>query len=167
MKRQTVRLGVLLAASTAAAVVSFAGSVRPSRRLTPGHWANGAGEGNSPEAAFDLSETGEIANFTMTARVGGLPQACTLGIERLRVQMGRDGKFVISHLRTYEDVAAELGDHVMALGIVPKGQPYEVLRISGTATATAMAGTYTIRVCRGALLLADNDGSWQARLKKH
>lgn len=112
----------------------------------PGHWANENPTQGEAMVAFDLSEGGIISNYTMTAYVG-VPNECTLKIDRLQMQVNEDGTFVISYSMEYKDVEAELGPAVMSLMAIPTGQPHEVLHISGNTTDTMMKGTYEITVC--------------------
>lgn len=130
----------------------------------PGHWASEGGTHGEANVSFDLSDGGSISNFSMTASFGTPGQECTLVPDRLQMQ-AKDGTFVISYLMEYADVEKELGAAVMSLGVIPKGQPYEVLHIDGTTTDTTMNGTFTTRVCNHTLYLQNKTGPWKAQWK--
>ena len=136
-----------------------------SSSLKLGHWANENGTHGEANVSFDLSDAGNISNFSMTASFGTPTQGCTMEIDRLQMQVNEDGTFVISYSMEYADVETELGPAVMSLGIIPEGQPYEVLHISGNTTDTTMNGTYKVTVCSHTLYFDDNTGPWKAQWK--
>jgi hypothetical protein len=137
----------------------------PSSSLKLGHWANENGTHGEANVSFDLSDDGNISNFDMTASFGVPTQECTIKIDRLQMQVNDDGTFVISYSMEYADVEAELGPAVMSLSGIPKGQPYEVLHISGNTTDTTMNGTFKVNVCGHTLYLGNNTGLWKAQWK--
>ena len=151
---------------TAAASPVGEGPASPvSSSLKLGHWANENGTHGEANVSFDLSDASNISNFSMSASFGTPTQGCTMEIDRLQMQVNEDGTFVISYSMEYADVETELGPAVMSLGIIPEGQPYEVLHISGNTTDTTMNGTYKVTVCSHVLYFDDNTGPWKAQWK--
>lgn len=130
-----------------------------------GHWANEDSESGEAKVSFDLSDDGNISNFEMTAYMGTPRQGCTMKIDQLQLQVNDDDTFVISHSMEYEDVETELGPALMSLGVVPEGQPYEVLHISGNTTDTTMEGTFELTICNHTLFFSENTGTWKAEWK--
>jgi hypothetical protein len=128
-----------------------------------GHWAGENETHGEANVSFDLSDTGNISDFNMTAYFGTPTQECTIKIDQLQMQVNDDGTFVISYLMEYADVEAELGPAVMSLGLIPEGQPYEVLHIGGNATDTTMDGSFQINVCGHTLYLDNNTGPWKVQ----
>jgi len=133
----------------------------PSSSLKLGHWANE----NGTHVSFNLSDDGNISNFEMTASFGTPTMKCTIKIDQLQMQVNNDGTFLISYSMEYADVETELGPALMSLGVIPEGQPYEVLHISGNITDTTMDGTFKINVCNHILYLHNNTGPWKAQWK--
>jgi hypothetical protein len=133
----------------------------------PGYWSHEGGSTGEATVSFNLSEDGTIENFHMTASIGTPKQACTMSVDKTRIDAQKDGSFKISYTMEYADVSAQLGPAVMEVfgGSIPKGKPYEVLLINGKGTGTTMDGTFTITVCGPTLYLGNNTGPWKAEWK--
>jgi hypothetical protein len=114
---------------------------------------------------FDLSSDQIINNFTMSATLHGLTK-CNIELRDIQMDVKEtDGNFIISYLQEYDDVAAQLGDAVMSISGIPKGEPYEVFRVEGTATSTTLTGNYSIKVCGNHLQVEPAVGPWYAEWK--
>ena len=158
---------ILLSACTTATETNP--SVPPTREKDvfpkAGHWE---GEGKEPVEAdvkFDLSSDRVLNNFTMSTTLFGLTK-CKIELRDIQMNVkDPDGKFVISYFQEYDDVSAQLGDAVMSLSGIPKGEPYEVFRVEGTATATTLTGTYSIKVCGNHFRFEPAVGPWNAEWK--
>ena len=121
----------------------------------PGHWV---GEKN---LSFDLSDSGQLTNFVLTTSA-----TCKITIDEAQLEVDKEnGTFVISYFMDYNKLEKQLGAAVMSLGVIPKGEPYEVLHIEGTATETILTGTFTIRVCGTTLFIQPETGSWNPQWK--
>ncbi len=102
----------------------------------------------------------------MTASFGTPADTCTITVDQLQLVTQADGSFEITYLMEYADVAAELGEAVMSLGVIPEDKPYEVLHVAGNFNDRSMDGTYTITVCNQILFMANNSGPWKADLQQ-
>ncbi len=168
MNTQRNRLAPFLAFAILGIVTLACGSNAPaavSSSPKPGHWINENGTHGETQVSFDLSDAGDISNFSMTASFGTPRQACTIKIDRPQMQVNKDGTFVISYSMEYADIEKELGAAVMSLGVIPTGKPYKVLHISGSTTDTTMTGDFEINICGHTLYLANNTGPWKAEWK--
>lgn len=132
----------------------------------PGFWEGKTEAAGEASISFHLSASGEITDYVMKAAFGTPVSSCEITLDRAQLELDKDaGTFVISYLMDYEAVEEQLGAAVMSLGVIPKGEPYEVLRIEGTATASTLNGTYTVRVCGSALYFGSNTGPWNPQWK--
>lgn len=132
-----------------------------------GHWVGENKEPGEASVSFDLSKSGKITNFILTAFVGTPVSSCEITIEQAQLEVDKEnGTFVISYLMEYEELEKQLGKAVMSLGAIPKGKPYEVLRIEGSVTETMLTGTYTIHVCGPVLYFQPQTGAWNPQWKQ-
>ena len=132
----------------------------------PGHWVGENKESGEASVSFDLSDSGKMTNFILTAFIGTPVSSCEITIEQAQLEVDKESKtFVISYLMDYKELEKQLGAGVMSLGVIPKGEPYEVLHIEGTATETTLTGIYTIRVCGTTLFIQPETGAWNPQWK--
>lgn len=127
----------------------------------PGHWEGEKKESAEASVSFDLSDSGQLTNFILTASIGTPISSCEISIEQAQLEVDTESRtFVLSYLMDYKELEKQPGAGVMSLGVIPKGEPYEVLHIEGTATETMLTGTYTIRVCGSSLYVQPQTGEW-------
>lgn len=133
----------------------------------PGHWVGENKEPGEASVSFDLSDSGQVTNFILVASIGTPISSCEITIEQAQLKVDKEGgTFVLSYLMEYEELEKQLGAAVMSLGVIPKGEPYEVLHIEGTATETMLTGTYTIHVCGPVLYFQTETGAWNPQWKQ-
>lgn len=133
----------------------------------PGHWVGENKEPGEASVSFDLSDSGQVTNYILTASIGTPISSCEITIKQAQLAVDEEnGSFVLSYLMEYEELEKQLGAAVMSLGVIPEEKPYEVLHIEGTATETMLTGTYTIHVCGPVLYIQPETGAWNPQWKQ-
>jgi hypothetical protein len=133
----------------------------------PGHWVGENKEPGEARVSFDLLESGLVTNFILTASIRMPPSSCEITVREAPLDVDKEGGiFVLSYMMEYEELEKQLGAAVMSLGVIPKGEPYEVLHIEGTASETMLTGIYTLRACGPTLYFQPETGAWNPQWKQ-